>query len=80
MLSLMNKPSAVFGIKFRKVDGGISEKLGCMLAASSNGLSEHKKQNRSGLLKLYQPAKNHHFECYMDLLKEFNGMTVFHPY
>ena len=80
VLSRMNKPGAIFSVKFRKVDGSVSQKIGCMLASSANGLAEHKKQNRSGLLKLYQPSKNHHFECYMDFMKEFNGMTVFHPY
>lgn len=76
----MNKPGAVFSIKFRKTDGGISEKLGCMLAPSSNGLAEHKKQNRSGLLRLFQPSLSRPFDCYMDLLVQFNGMIVFHPY
>jgi hypothetical protein len=80
VLALMSKPGAVFSIKFRKVDGGISQKIGCMLAPSGNGLNEHKKRNRSGIVNLFQPAKNHKFECYMDIMVEFNGMTIFHPY
>jgi hypothetical protein len=80
VMSLMNKPGAVFAIKFRKVNGDASTKIGCMLSGSGNALTEHKRSNRGGMVKLFQPATNRLFDVYLDTLVEFNGITIFHPY
>lgn len=80
VLAQINKPGAVFSIKARKVSGDITVKTGCVAIRSANVLNEHKIYNRSGLIKLFQPASSHKFEIYIDLIKEFNGMTVFHNY
>ena len=80
VLATINKPGSVFSIKGRKVNGEITVKVGCVAVRGSNVLNEHKIYNRGGLVKLYQPQKSHQFELYIDLIKEFNGMTVFHNY
>lgn len=80
VLSQINKPGAVFSIKARKVNGDMTNKTGCVAVRGSNVLNEHKIYNRGGLLKLYQPQASRNFEIYIDLIKEFNGMTVFHNY
>jgi hypothetical protein len=80
VLATINKPGSVFSIKARKVNGDVTIKTGCVALRGTNALNEHKIYNRGGLLKLYQPQKSHKFELYIDLIKEFNGMTVIHPY
>ncbi|OIN61171.1 hypothetical protein [Arsenicibacter rosenii] len=80
VLALVNKPGAVFSVKFRKTDGNISVKVGCTRLPTTNGLGDQKQSNRSGLLRLYQPAIDHTFDVYIDCLVEFNEMTVVHPY
>ena len=80
VLAQVNKPGSVFSIKARKVNGDVTLKYGCVALRGTNVLNEHKVYNRGGLLKLYQPQSSHKFEIYIDLIKEFNGMTVFHNY
>lgn len=80
VLSQVNRPGAVFSIKARKVDGSITEKIGCTRLPVANGLEERKKMNRNGLLRLSQPAKSRTFDLCIDLIVEFNGMRVMHNY
>ena len=80
VLATINKPGSVFSIKGRKVNGDITMKTGCVALRSANVLNDHKMYNRNGTVKLYQPQKSHQFELYIDLIKEFNGMKVQHPY
>ncbi|MFN3378919.1 MAG: hypothetical protein ACK41O_05650 [Runella zeae] len=72
-------------MKYRKTNGEIGEKIGCIAASvaantKTNTLNEHKKYNRNGLLRVYQPSTNRTFDVVIDLIVEFNGMTVFHNY
>ncbi|TAF02268.1 MAG: hypothetical protein EAZ80_01605 [Runella slithyformis] len=80
VLAQVNKPGVVFNIKFRKTNGDVSEKIGCMAVRGGSELSERKVWNRNGLLRITQPAKNHIFDVYIDLILEFNGKPVFHNY
>jgi hypothetical protein len=76
-LSEMNAPGAVFSIAFRKDNGELSEKHGVMNRAKH--LNNRKKFNRDGLLKCWQPQANHTFDCTIDLIVRFNGMTIIRP-
>lgn len=78
VLSEVNSPNALFDLTYRKVDGTMGMKQGCTRLATSNALSERKKMNRSGLLKLFHRATGRTFEVYIDLLVQFNGLNIDH--
>ncbi|GAB3936999.1 hypothetical protein [Larkinella terrae] len=80
VLAEVNRPNAVFDLKFRKTNGTVSVRTGCtrLQPTQANRLNERKKMNRSGILKCYQPTERKHFDCYIDLIVTFNRMPVNH--
>ena len=80
VLAEVNRPNAVFDLKFRKTSGTVSVRSGCtrLQPTQVNRLNDRKKMNRSGILKCYQPGERKHFDCYIDLIVTFNHLPVNH--
>ncbi len=78
VLAEVNRPNSVFAIEYQKVNGDCGEKARCTLRRSNNDLTERKKMNRSGTLKLRNLDKGEDFEVYIDFLRKFNGTKVQH--
>ena len=79
VLSEINKPSSVFDITYRKVDGSWGSKKSCMIRSNStNELGERRRMNRSGTLKLLDKASGGQFEIYIDFLQTFNSQPINH--
>lgn len=79
VLSEINKPSSVFDITYRKVDGSWGSKKSCMLRSNStNELGERRRMNRSGTLKLLDKSSGRQLEIYIDFLQTFNGQPINH--
>jgi hypothetical protein len=77
VLAEVNRPNAVFDLKYRKVDGCIGTKQ--RVISRNTDLNERKKRNRDGILKIVQPASGEMRDVYIDLLKSFNGMIIKYP-
>ena len=80
VLSEVNAPNAVFDIKYRKDDGTVGEKKRVMKRVGNNGLNDHKKMNRLGLLKIWNPKTGEDRDITIDLIVEFNGKRVIRNY
>ncbi len=78
VLAEINKPNNVFSIKFRrKSDGYISSKQNVTrLQTSGSTLTDRRKMNRSGVVKLYHLETQQDFDCVIDFIREFNGKKV----
>lgn len=77
VLSEICRPSNVFSIEYRKVNGDYGKKERCVLVRNSNNdLSERKKMNRNGLLLLREVGGKHDFSVYIDLLVSFNSTEI----
>lgn len=78
VLSEMNKPNSVFSVEYWKVDGTYGEKKRLALRRSGNDLSDRKKMNNSGTLKLIDLSTGQPMELYIDFLIGFNGIEINH--
>jgi hypothetical protein len=77
VLAEVNRPNAVFDLKYRKVDGSIGNKE--RVISRNTDLNERKKRNRDGILKIVRPASGEMRDVYIDLLVSFNGMVIKYP-
>lgn len=93
VLHAVQDNNAVFSLKFRKLDGSVSIKPevkkspGKSQAAPdpdgkvSKNLSAIKRTMKgAGVLLLFDIRNRYTFEAKVELLVEFNGMTIFHNY
>jgi len=79
VLGEVNRAHSVFSITYRTAGGDWGEKKNCVSRGSSdNPLTERKKMNRDGKLKLMQKSGGHIFEVFIDLLLTFNGQKINH--
>ncbi len=79
VLAEVNRPHSIFSITYRTAAGVYGEKKDCVARSSSdNPLTERKKMNRDGKLKLMQARGGHIFEVFIDLLITFNGIKINH--
>jgi hypothetical protein len=80
VLSEVNKANAVFTIKYRKDDGSVGLKQNVTLRGGGNNeLTERRKFNRNGLLKIFVPKTGEERDITIDLITELNGMRVVRP-
>ncbi|MDR6195178.1 hypothetical protein [Siphonobacter sp. SORGH_AS_0500] len=91
VLHEIQEPGTLFSIKFRKLDGGISEKHQVKknpTKVKTPAGTEDKKDlstvrrnmTKAGALLLYDERTKERFECKIELLVAYNGYRIFHNY